>query len=299
MATYNGEAFLEQQIASLSCQSHSALDLWLSDDGSNDATRRIIERTARDWKKGKVQILNGPQRGFAENFRSLIINPKITADFFAFCDQDDVWDADKLTVALDWLSTQPEDTPALFCSRTRIVAADGSFVGLSPLFRKRPAFGNAIVQSVGGGNTMVMNKAARAVLLNACTRTGFVSHDWWCYIIITGVGGIVRYSNEPKIGYRQHSDNTIGENNTWRARMQRVRMLLEGRFARWNELNLAGLAACEDMLTPEARETTRLFSEARTGHVGKRLSALIRSGVYRQTALGQMGLYLACTLNKL
>ncbi|MCP8883378.1 glycosyltransferase family 2 protein [Devosia sp. XJ19-1] len=299
IATYNGEAFLSQQIASLYNQSYPMIDLWFSDDGSNDSTRKIIERTARDWRKGTVHLSDGPRRGFAENFRSLIVNPEIAAEFFAFCDQDDVWDEEKLAVAVDWLSNQPEGTPALYCSRTRIITAEGSFLRLSPLFRKKPDFRNAIVQSIGGGNTMVMNRAARDVMQQACARTGFVSHDWWCYMMITGVGGRVHFSGEPKIGYRQHSENVIGENGTWRARVQRLRSLLEGRFARWNDRNLVGLAACEDMLTKDAREAARLFSEARTGQLTKRISSLVRSGVYRQKSLDQLGLYLASALNKL
>lgn len=299
IATYNGGTFLPQQIASLSNQSLTMIDLWFSDDGSDDSTRAIINKTAMDWPKGEVHLLDGPQRGFAENFRSLIVNPNISAEYYAICDQDDLWDNDKLETALSWLSGQPEDRPAVFCSRTRIITEDGAFVRFSPLFHKTPSFRNAIVQSIGGGNTMVMNKAAHAVMQEACARTGFVSHDWWCYIIISGAGGVVHYSSEPKIGYRQHPNNAVGANNTWPARMQRVRMLLGGRFARWNERNLAGLAACEDMLALETRETIRLFSEARTGCFTKRLSALIRSGVYRQTVLGQLGLYLACALNRL
>ena len=97
-----------------------------------------------------------------------------------------------------------DDVPALFCSRTRIITAEGEPAGFSPLFSKKPSFRNAIVQSIAGGNTMVMNRAARDIMLEASRRTGFVSHDWWCYLILTGVGGIVHYSPTAKIGYRQH-----------------------------------------------------------------------------------------------
>jgi glycosyltransferase involved in cell wall biosynthesis len=299
LAVYNGEMFLERQLETLARQSISAIDLWISDDGSGDSTQEIVRRVAKTWVKGKVRLIEGPGLGFAENFRSLLANPEVQADYVAFCDQDDVWDDDKLADALTWLTTQPDDVPALFCSRTRIIAIDGKPAGFSPLFRKEPSFQNALVQSIAGGNTMVMNRAARTVLLDASRRAEFVSHDWWCYLIVTGVGGKVHYSPDTKIGYRQHPGNLVGENNSWRARITRFDNLMRGRFSRWNDQNLAGLVACADLLTPEARETVRLFINARSRALPARIFALLRSGVCRQTVLSSVLLYLACALKKI
>lgn len=300
LAVYNGEAFLERQLETLARQSVSNIDLWISDDGSKDGSRAIVTQVAKRWTKGNVYSIEGPGRGFAENFRSLLTNPEIEADYFAFCDQDDVWDDDKLAIALEWLESQREDVPALFCSRTKTITTEGEPVGFSPLFSKKPSFRNAIVQSIAGGNTMVMNRAARSVMFEASRRTEFVSHDWWCYLIVTGVGGVVRYSPTAKIGYRQHPSNLVGENNSWRARMFRVGHLMKGRFVHWNDRNLAGLATCVDMLSPEARETIQLFSQARSSSLlFTRLSALIRARVYRQTLFGHIGLYVACILKRL
>jgi glycosyltransferase involved in cell wall biosynthesis len=300
LAVYNGEAFLERQIETLASQSVSRVDLWVSDDGSTDNSSAIVKRAAERWIKGRVHFLNGPGQGFSENFRSLLANPKIEADYFAFCDQDDVWDDDKLASALKWLTFQSDDLPALFCSRTRTITDDEKMAGFSSLFRKKASFRNAIVQSIAAGNTMVMNRAARNVLLEASRRTGFVSHDWWSYIIVTGVGGVVHYSPVANIGYRQHGGNLVGENDSWRARLQRLGFVTAGRFAKWNDRNLAALAECEDMLSQEAQETMRLFAKARSSvSLFRRLSMLVRSGIYRQTLLGQFGLYLACILKRL
>jgi glycosyltransferase involved in cell wall biosynthesis len=300
IAVYNGEAFLERQFETLARQSVSSIDLWISDDGSKDGSREIVRKVAEGWGKGNVHQIEGPGQGFAENFRSLLTNPEIEADYFAFCDQDDLWDDDKLAIALEWLKTQRADVPALFCSRTKTITAEGESAGYSPLFRKKPSFRNAIVQSIAGGNTMVMNRAARSIMLEASRRTEFVSHDWWCYLIVTGVGGVVHYSPTAKIGYRQHPSNLVGENNSWRARMFRVGYLMKGRFMHWNDRNLAGLATCVDILSPEARETMQLFLQARSSSfLFTRLSALIRAGVYRQTLFGHIGLYVACILKRL
>src|SRR5262249_52802352 len=92
LATCDGEAFLEPQIETLATQTVAKIDMWVSDDGSKDATRSIIQKVAASWTKGEVHLVNGPCQGFAENFRSLLTNPDIEADYFAFCDQDDLWD---------------------------------------------------------------------------------------------------------------------------------------------------------------------------------------------------------------
>jgi glycosyltransferase involved in cell wall biosynthesis len=299
LAVYDGEAFLQDQIDSLARQSVGGIDLWVSDDGSRDRSAAILETAARNWTRGSFQLVQGPGAGFSENFRSLLLREDIEADFFAFCDQDDLWDHDKLEVALDWLMSQSASRPALFCSRTRIITAEGAFAGLSPLFRKPPSFRNALVQSIAGGNTMVMNRAARDAVKQASRNTSFISHDWWCYLVVTGVGGVVAYSPEPKIGYRQHSQNLVGENNSWRARIFRFRFAMGGRFIRWNKSNLAGLMRCQNMLTPGAQKAMRMFSDARSSGLPARVLALYRSGVYRQTLFGQVSLYAACLLKKL
>lgn len=299
LAVFNGADFLQSQLETLAQQAVPNIDVWASDDKSEDASRSVLERFARNWPKGQFRVLGGPGAGFAENFRSLMKNREIQADYVAFCDQDDLWDSDKLANAVSWLERQDEGRPALFCTRTRTVTVDGKAAGFSPLFNKPPTFRNAIVQSIAGANTMVMNQAAWHVVRKASRRTEFVSHDWWCYLMITGAGGIVCYSPEAKIGYRQHQRNLVGENNSWGARMSRLGYLMKGRFRRWNEQNLAALSACEDMLTPDAREIVHLFAAARSGGFCERLSALSRAGIYRQTMVGQLGLYLACILKRL
>jgi len=299
MAVRDGEVFLAQQLASLARQGSVGVDLWISDDGSRDASVDVVRQAAETWALGRVHLLDGPRRGFAENFRSLMTRDEIDADFYAFCDQDDVWDEDKLAHAVDWLAAQTPGRPALYCSRTRIISADGETIDYSPLFSRVPSFRNALVQSIAGGNTMVMNRAARNLLMEASRRTAFVSHDWWCYLMVSGAGGSVHYCPDPRIGYRQHDDNLVGQNNTWRARMSRLGFLIRGRFQDWNDRNIAGLEACADMLTGDARQVLEHFRESRRRKLPGRLISLWRSGAYRQTVIGELGLYVACVIGRL
>lgn len=307
IAVYNGDRFLREQIETLAKQDVAHLDLWFADDGSTDRTRDIVEETRARWTKGEVHLLPGPRQGFAENFRHLLVHPDIDADHVALCDQDDLWEADKLSSAIARLDaetggetgTGAGEIPALHCSRTRIVAEDGTPIGHSRLFARPPSFRNAIVQNIAGGNTMVMNRAAHRLIRQMSRDVSFVSHDWWCYLLVAGMGGKVLYSPEAKTSYRQHAANVVGENVSLRARFFRVRMVGKGRYRSWNEINLAALAACRERMTPDARRTLDLYGRARRGWVGARLVALMRSGVYRQTPAGQVGLYLACVLNRI
>ena len=103
MGTYNGAEFLPEQLASLAAQTHTNWRLWVSDDGSSDATPGILRRYQEAWGENKLSILAGPRRGFQANFLELTAQPEISADYYAWADQDDVWLPEKLARALECL----------------------------------------------------------------------------------------------------------------------------------------------------------------------------------------------------
>src|SRR5690606_36468867 len=109
-----------------------------------------------------------------------VCRTEIQADFYAYADQDDIWMPDKLSRALVFLERNL-DQAAMYCSRTELVTSCGKSVGkMSPLFPKLPTFVNALVQSLAGGNTMVINHRA-CELLRKAGEVHVVSHDWWTY----------------------------------------------------------------------------------------------------------------------
>ncbi len=299
LATYNGAPFLSEQLASIESQTYPAIDIWVSDDGSTDATRDLLETWRRKWSKGTFTVLSGPCKGYAENFRSLIVNPDIVSDYYAFSDQDDHWEPAKLAASVDWIENNSPAKPSLFCSRTLAVTDEGSVIGPSPLFSRPPGFRNALTQSLAGGNTMLYNRAAHLVLAEASRRSDFVSHDWWIYLIISGTGGAVHYSPEMLVRYRQHVNNQFGSNVGIMARVRRLRLLLKGQLGEWTELNMKGLARNRDLLTKEAVRAYELFDRTRRAGPFGRLYYLVRSGAYRQTFLDQLGLYVAAFLGKI
>jgi glycosyltransferase involved in cell wall biosynthesis len=298
LCTKEGAPFLGEQLKSYADQTHANWFLVVSDDGSRDATRETIEGFAAKHPQ-RVVMREGPRQGVTANFLSLAADPTIEADYFAFSDQDDVWHADKLRRALASLAGAPGDTPALYCGRTELMTENGHTYGLSPLFRRPPSFRNALVQSLGGGNTMVFNRAAKK-LVEAAGAQQVVLHDWWLYQLVSAAGGAVVYDPRPMLRYRQHPDNLIGSNRGGQARLLRIRLMLGGRFRDWNDTNMAALRRLPaHLITPANRQVLDLFVAARTAPLPKRLAYLGRSGVYRQTLLGNIGLLAAAILNRI
>jgi glycosyltransferase involved in cell wall biosynthesis len=298
MATFNGARFIEQQLQSLADQQWNDIDLLVSDDGSQDGTLDILKRWQARWSKGRFEVVGGPQQGFAENFRSLLLRANADAAYTACCDQDDIWRPDKISAAAAALAAE-HHRPALYCSRTEYVGEDGTHLGYSPLFQRQPSFRNALVQSMGGGNTIVLNKPALALMAESVRRTGFVSHDWWSYLMVAGAGGHVVYDPLPHIAYRQHGSNLVGENTSIGARLERLRRMFRGGFAEWSARNIAGLSACADLLTPENRALVASFAEARKSSPVGRVRAIMRSGFYRQTLVGNIGLLVQAATGRL
>lgn len=297
LSTYNGARFLKAQLASIERQSHQNWRLVVSDDGSTDETLSIARHFSRHVFHN-VELRQGPRRGPCANFLGLATDPTITGNYFAFCDQDDVWHANKLSRALQWLETIPEGVPAVYGARTRLVCVAGRPIGYSPKFPKAPSFTNALVQSIAGGNTMVFNGAAKQLLEKAGIANA-VSHDWWAYQLVSGAGGIVLYDPEPHLDYRQHAANQIGSHTGLRAHWRRFRMMLAGGLAAWNDINFVALSRCRHILTSDSRALLDMYEVMRKDRLHVRLKTFLKSGARRQSLVGNVALLLTIILKKL
>jgi glycosyltransferase involved in cell wall biosynthesis len=304
LATYNGERHLPEQWASLEAQQGVDLVVHIGDDGSGDGTMQVLHRLAAQPAGAVVEVrwLDEPPRRSATKSFMMLLQSALgdpQASWFAFCDQDDVWLPNKLQAALAAIGNTPLDRPALYGGRTLSVDEDGRPGGLSPLFRKPPCFRNAMVQSIMGGNTMLMNRAA-AMALAGSAATAFTAHDWFSYQLITGLGGVVHYDPTPYVHYRQHADNVVGSNLGWGARWRRLKRMINGDFSQWNDLHVSALLSRAAQMLPENREVLAAFDRARRNRSPfARLLWLSRSGVFRQTPLQQLTLWVGCLLHRI
>ncbi|EFC6641729.1 TPA: glycosyltransferase family 2 protein [Escherichia coli] len=298
MATYNAGKYLAQQLDSFEMQKYQNWRLYVSDDNSRDDTLSLLQTYRNKWGDNKLNVFPGPCKGFSANFLSLVCNPDIRAEFYAYSDQDDIWENDKISCAIETLSRVDENVPALYCARTLLVDEINNEIGYSACFKKKPCIKNAMVQSIAGGNTMVINNAARQLLLNAGI-VDVVSHDWWTYLVVTACGGQVFYDECAHVRYRQHAKNLVGSNSGILQKVARAKMLCSGDFSLWVEKNLNALARIEKNIPEKQLKLIRRFKKIRKSNVFSRTLGIISTGLYRQTLLGNLGLYFAFLFKKI
>jgi glycosyltransferase involved in cell wall biosynthesis len=298
MSTYNGEQFLAEQLQSLEDQTHKNWSLIISDDGSSDNTLTIAKQFQTKWGNDRMEIRKGPQQGFCLNFLSMACDATIKADLYAFSDQDDVWMADKLERAIVYFDENNESQlPRAYGGRTQIVDENLKPLGFSPEFTLPRSFRNALVQSIAGGNTMMFNQATKELLEKAGLQK-VVSHDWWLYQIVKGAGGIFYYDPKPSLLYRQHNNAIIGANSSFRARIERIFFVFNGRFKSWNDLNYAALSKNRHLLSKDSQDILDVFGRFRGAHFKDRIRLLEVCGLYRQTWQGTLSLWLATIINR-
>lgn len=300
LATYNGARFLAEQLDSLARQSHTQWTLTVSDDGSTDDTLAIVARFAQRVTQ-QVTVLQGPRQGSStKNFFNLIqqVPADNSDDLFAFCDQDDVWLDNKLERAVQWHGQHATEPVRLYCGRTQFVNEHLNPIGLSPGIKRPPSFGNALVQNIASGNTMIMSQAV--ILAQKKVKPEHsVWHDWTTYLIVTALGGLVKFDEISTLLYRQHERNVIGSNDGLAAKIQRVGPLIEGRFHVWSDINIAAVHGLHDDACDHARQTCKNFEKMRSApNALQRLSTFLRSPVRRQ-GLGSNGILALALIFKL
>lgn len=299
LATFNGELYLKEQLASIARQHGGQFSLIVSDDGSSDQTHNYLHQFKKENPAIPVRIVKGPGRGFAENFRFLIQTAATDFDYYAFCDQDDIWMDSKIAHSIAALTGMLENTAALYCGRTNLIDSSGKIIGNSPLFARAPSFSNALVQSIAGGNTMTLNAFGFKILQEVSKTNPFISHDWFAYQVISAVGGSVIFDDQPQIYYRQHKNNVIGKNTGIRAKCRRLVDVFNGRYKYWGDINLNILEVNRALFNVDVGQKLLHFQRARNGNVFARLYALHQSRVYRQTLTGTISLWVACVFGKL
>jgi len=259
MATYNGGAYVGEQAASLNAQTHRHWRLWVSDDGSTDATIDTIRHHAG---RRLIRVTRGPGAGFAQNFLHLL-RQMPPGHYAAFCDQDDVWHPNKLARALHRL--RGVQGPAMVCAATQ--PCNNDLQPLGPQTHQTPpdlSFRNALAQNQAPGNAIVLNPPAVAILKTASAYAWAIpAHDWWTYLCLSAIGGTLLFDPKPALLYRQHARNAIGTNTGWRARIQRAGRLFNGTYARWNNANLAALRPLRPHMPPENQRLYDQVSRAR------------------------------------
>jgi len=207
MSTYNGEKYLIEQIESVLNQKGIEVHLFVRDDGSSDNTKQILENYKN---QSALQVEYGENLGYGKSFFKLVSDID-NFDYYAFCDQDDVWDNDKLIIAVKKIQECPENMPVLYYSALRTVDKNLKFLRNQfdnyeiPLSN---ALEEALLYSHAYGCTCVFNKKTRA-LLTKYEMDNFYAHDLNINMVASGLGYTI-FDKEPHLSYRQHEGNCFG-----------------------------------------------------------------------------------------
>ena len=210
LSTYNGSKFLKYQLDSINNQDVNNLEIEIvaRDDGSVDNTVQILNR---QFDNVMIHIIKDKRKlGACDSFLELILNAP-AADYYAFVDQDDLWDRNKLSVAIEEIDQNADGKPMLWASNCRIINEHNTILQNS-LQKSDPVFSipSQLICGSLQGCSMVFNKELFTILKN-CRFNYTPMHDILVTMLAICYGKII-YSMEPLFSYRMHADNVVAKN---------------------------------------------------------------------------------------
>lgn len=223
LSTYNGEAYLAEQIKSIREQSYLNWNLFIRDDGSRDDTCLIIDRFC--LKDQRIHFINKENRincGVKKSFLKLL--DSVHSEYYMFCDQDDVWLPDKVENTLAIMDKKQSHKPQLVFTDLCIVDSNLQIINQSALHEVDVNYwidpNNSIMDNVVTGCTVMINDALKKIALPVDSNL-IVMHDWWFALLASQLGQL-KYLNKPTILYRQHGDNQVGINANVFAKLKKI-----------------------------------------------------------------------------
>lgn len=202
---YNGEKYLPVQLESIARQEGVNVSLYVRDDGSTDNSEKVVQSYT---KKMPISYCKETNVGAAKSFMRLIELVSDEYDYYAFADQDDYWEKNKLYAAISRLEKYG-GKPALYYSCTKQVGSD--LEEIENPYKKcyhTEEFPDVLILTEAPGCTMVFNKKLLRIL-KRYNPVKIYMHDQWVLQVCAVVGGQIIYDQESYILYRQHSDNVM------------------------------------------------------------------------------------------
>ncbi|WP_186758272.1 glycosyltransferase family 2 protein [Loigolactobacillus coryniformis] len=210
LSTYNGAEYLAEQISSIIQQTYANWQLFIRDDGSTDQTTQIIQKYQK--MNQHIIFLNESHienLGVKRSFMELLAVTQ--ADYYMFCDQDDVWLPEKIQLTLnEMLKNRDKEVPRLV--HTDLMVVDQDLQPQRPMFGRdfQDNFRDVLYSNSVTGCTVMINETLRQLLLKQpFDPKQIVMHDWW-FALVAAAFGEIAYLAEPTILYRQHGNNTFG-----------------------------------------------------------------------------------------
>lgn len=303
LSTCNGERYLPELLDSLLGQHYRQWDLWIRDDGSTDGTVDLLNtfhrNAAEDHPDNRIQITTGENIGIVGSFFSLLADVPDTYSGYAFCDQDDVWQPEKLDRAVDQLNRHlgRSENPFLYHARQFIMDERGTVQGVSPVPQHCGLF-NALIQNQVVGCTMVIDSNLRKRVIGDRERPfhpdpAIIMHDWWCYLLASAFG-IIYYDDRPVIKFRRHEQSSTpaksGRYRAWAARAAAlgnrswsITHILDQAELYHNRYIVSEGGKVTGECSPDNVNMVNCLLKLKKAGFGKRLEYVLRSPHYRST----------------
>jgi hypothetical protein len=295
LATYNGERYLKEQLNSLLSQTHKAIHIIAADDGSSDNTVELLLQYSRQFPD-KITVVDSSvktNKGVIGNFGRLL--EKSSGSYCMFCDQDDVWNHDKVEVTLKKMleieNLRGIDTPILI--HTDLMVVDRDLAQMAPSFwryanfdpLKTSCLNRLLAQNVVTGCTVMMN--ASLCSLAKPFPEGAVMHDWWVALVAASFGAVVPLK-APTMKYRQHGHNTLGAvkfltlNQIWQWK-HFGKKLEQRKIQQQKQINqaFALLERYKNRLTPHQQEMIKAYCQSVTSSPLKRLYLILKYRLFK------------------
>jgi glycosyltransferase involved in cell wall biosynthesis len=215
LGTYNGQAYLKKQLDSLLLQTRPPDEIVISDDRSTDNTVNIVNQFMEESHVPIRFVVNENNLGFSENF--LRASSRASGDIIAFCDQDDIWEFDKLSKCLECF----DDYTVLVVHKAQLIDRDGNPTGrfdqgIGKSTKNKPLAYDP--WSVFFGFSMVFRRSLldaadyRSRSIDYITGTDQLAHDRWV-LFLANMLGSVHELDDSLVAYRQHGQNVFGASN--------------------------------------------------------------------------------------
>ncbi|MCR5369937.1 MAG: glycosyltransferase [Clostridium sp.] len=161
LCTYNGEKYIREQVDSILAQSWTRLHLYIQDDCSTDGTMEALRFCQDDPRVTACR--SGRNLGYPGSFYDLLSRTD-GEDYYAFSDQDDVWEKGKLERAVNLLEQADESRPAVAFANYEVCDENLNTLRISAGPNRKPDFLYSLYACLGLGFAMVINRAARKLI---------------------------------------------------------------------------------------------------------------------------------------
>jgi len=274
LCTYNGAAYLPDQLASIAAQTRAPDELVVRDDASEDDTPAVIEAFAARAPFPVRFERNATRLGSSRNFDGAIA--ACTGDLIALSDQDDVWRPDKLREVERRFEQRPDVglvfsdadlvDAALTPTGARLWARIGFDGRRQRFWRTRGALTALVPGRIVTGATMTFRSSFRSLVLPTPDGIAPMIHDGWIALAIAAVADVA-FIEEPLVAYRRHGAQQVGAPETSDAR--RLGVIASARHVNAYAMHIASLGALHERLAAGLGGSERAAA-------GRRVAAILR-----------------------